>query len=488
MAERPGGHAVTPDAQAASATGLSRAIAHGLSDVRADLLPPELVHCVRLFVIDTLGVLGAAAAAPGVREVTRLLGSWNPTPGPRGGASALLGGWRGAPDAAALCNAMAAHAMDFDDQHDEGRVHAYCIALPAVLATAEARGGLDGAEFIAAIAAGVELHCRLGLAARNSIGKGWHPTTSLGHLAAAAASGRALALDAGGMLAALGIVQAQIAGSAQGLFEQAITKRMGPGFAARSGVLSAFLAQAGITGPAQLMEGRAGFIGLYERDEFDAASLLAGWGDRWEAMNVSMKPFPACRCSHSTIQVALSLRAEGIRPERVRRAVIRLGRVNHSVVGGRYDPGAAANPVVHAQFSAAYAFAAALARGDAGLDAFRPPAIADRSLVELAQRVEVVRDETLSPTALAPTVVEVELEDGGPVSRARDGVLGSPAEPMSEADVFAKFRRCLEDGLGTGAAAADAFADRVLRLGRGDDAASLATAFVAMREDAARRA
>jgi 2-methylcitrate dehydratase PrpD len=462
-------------------------MAQRLAGIRADRLPSELVHRVRLFVIDTLGVLAAAAAAPGVREVTQFLGSWNPPPGPQAGARALLGGWRGAPDTAALCNAMAAHAMDFDDQHDEARVHAYCVALPAALAAAEARGGLDGAEFIAAIAAGVELHCRLGLAARNSIGKGWHPTTSLGHLAAAAAAGRALSLDAEGMLAALGIVQAQIAGSAQGLFEQAITKRMGPGFAARSGVLSAFLAQAGITGPTQPMEGRAGFISLYERDDFDAASLLAGWGERWEAMNVSMKPFPACRCSHSTIQVALSLHAEGIRPERVRRAAIRLGRVNHSVVSCRYDPAAAANPIVHAQFSAAYAFAVALARGDAGLDAFRPPAIADPSLIELAQRVEVIHDETLSPTALAPTVVEVELDDGTHISRTRESVLGSPAEPMSEAEVLTKLRRCLEDGLGIGAAAAETFAERVLRLGRGDDAASLASAFIAMREDAARR-
>jgi 2-methylcitrate dehydratase PrpD len=461
--------------------GLSRALAEGLAGLRAEDLPPELVQRVKLFLIDTFGVLGAAARAPGVREVTALFGGWNPAPGPPGGATALLGGWRGAPDAAALCNGMAAHAMDFDDQHDEGRIHAYCVMLPAALAAAEAAGGLDGAEFVAAVAAGVELHCRLGLAAANCIGKGWHPTTSLGHLAAAAAAGRALRLDARGMLAALGIAQAQMAGSAQGLFEQALTKRMGPGFAARSGVLAALLAQAGVTGPTQPLEGRAGFIALYERGEFDSGLLMAGLGRQWETLNVSMKPFPACRCSHATIQVAMALRTEGLRPEQVRHATIGLGRVNHSAVGGRYDPATAANPVVHAQFSAAYAFALGLARGSAGLEGFRAPTITDPDLVALAQRVEVVLDETLSPTALPPTVVDVELTDGTRLRRARNTVLGSPEEPMSEAEVFAKFRRCLEEGLGTGAAAAEGFAARVLRLGPREDAAALAPAFVALR-------
>ncbi|WP_170984941.1 MmgE/PrpD family protein [Roseomonas sp. AR75] len=463
--------------------GLSRALAARLAETGPAQLPPELLHRVRLFLIDTFGVLGAAARAPGVAEVTALMGGWNPAPG---AATALLGGWRGAPDAAALCNGMAAHAMDFDDQHDDARVHAYCVALPAALAAAEARGGLDGATFLTAVALGVELHCRLGLAAHNSLGKGWHPTTALGHLAGAAAAGKALLLDSGGLLSALGIAQAQLGGSAQGLFEQALTKRMGPGFAARSGVLSAVLARAGIAGPKQPLEGRAGLAALHERGEFDADSLLAGWGERWEAMNVSMKPFPCCRCSHSTIQVALALRAEGLRPEMLRAGTIRLSRVNHGAVGCRYDPATAANPVVHAQFSAAYAFAVALATGEAGLESFRAPTLHDPALVALAQRIAVVADDAISPTALAPTIVAIELADGSRIVRARERVLGSPEEPMAEDAIFAKFRGCLADGLGVAPTAADAFAERILHLGAADDAAMLPRAFQAMREASSR--
>jgi 2-methylcitrate dehydratase PrpD len=449
-------------------------------------LPPELVARVKLFVLDTLGVLGAAATAPGVREVTALLGGWNAPVAPSSrGATALLGDWRGPPDAAALANATAAHAMDFDDQHDDARVHAYCVALPAALAAAETGGGASGRDFVTALAVAVELHCRLGLAAGNSIATGWHPTTALGHFAAAAAAGRILRLEPHRMLAALGIAYAQTGGSAQSLFEQAMTKRMGPGFAARSGVLAAFLARAGITGPTQPLEGRAGFIALYERGEVDEAALLTGWGERWEALNVSMKPFPACRCSHSTIQLALELQASGLRPEQVRHGVVRLGRVNQSVVGGRYDPAAAPNPVVHAQFNAAYAFALALTHGRAGLDGFRPPAILEPAVVALAQRIDVVEDRSIPPGALAPATVELELEAGGRVSRARKTVLGSPEEPMSHEDVLTKFRLCLQDGLGVSTAAAERFAERVMALEHAADAATLAADFVALRRHAA---
>jgi 2-methylcitrate dehydratase PrpD len=151
--------------------------------------------------------------------------------------------------------------------------------------------------------------------------------------------------------------------------------------------------------------------------------------------------------------------------------------VNHGAVGCRYDPASAANPVVHVQFSAAYAFAVALATGEAGLGSFRAPILHDPALVALAQRITVVADDAIPPTALAPTIVELSLADGSCIARARERVLGSPEEPMAEDAVFAKFRLCLADGLGVSPGAADAFAERILRLDAADDATTLPQAF-----------
>ena len=89
------------------------------------------------------------------------------------------------------------------------------------------------------MAAGVELFCRLGLACYNSLGKGWHPTTALGSMAAAATAGHIFGLDADRMVHALGLAFVQMSGTTQFIADGALAKRMGPGFAARSGVMAA---------------------------------------------------------------------------------------------------------------------------------------------------------------------------------------------------------------------------------------------------------
>lgn len=456
--------------------GFSRLLAARLAALRYEDLPPELVARVKLFVLDTLGVIGGAAKAPGIAALNGLLGRW----AGRGKARSLLGGWQGAPDTAALANATAAHALDFDDQHDDARVHTYCVVLPAALAAAEEQGGIDGRRFITALVAGVELHTRLGLACPNSIGKGWHPTTALGHFAASAAAARVLGLDADGMQAALGIGYAQLAGSAQGLYEQAMTKRFGPGFAARSGTLAAFLAAEGVNGPTQFMEGRAGFARLYERGEVKPGILTDRWGEEWQAMAVSMKPYPCCRCCHSTIQLALALRERGVRPEQVAGGTIYLGEVNRSVVSGRYDPSTARNPVVHAQFNATYTFAHALSHGRADLESFREPAISDPAVVALARRLDVARAEGVADTSLPYAAYTLRLADGTTLSQERLVVKGSPEEPMTEAEAVAKFQQGLSIGMGVPEQAAAQYAEAIMALERMPDVSTLAGGFRAL--------
>ena len=172
------------------ADGFSREVMAAYENWSYSSLPPSVVKRIKLFVLDTLGVIGAAADAPGIPEVNSLLLGWEGA----GPSTILIGKGRVAPPTAALANGAAAHALDFDDNHDPGRVHSYAVILPAALAAAEARGGVSGRELIAALATGVELQARLGLAAPNSMSKGWHPTTVMGALGAAAAAARVLGL------------------------------------------------------------------------------------------------------------------------------------------------------------------------------------------------------------------------------------------------------------------------------------------------------
>ena len=443
---------------------------------RYEDLPAEVVRMLKLFMIDTLGVIAGAANAAGIRELNGRLSKWEST----GSATGLLGQRRYSPPTAALANGAAAHALDFDDQHDPARVHTNCVVLPTLLATAEdiskMRGPVSGRDFLLAYAIGTELHARLGLACYNSIGKGWHPTMVFGTPAASLGAARLLKLDAEGMRNALGMAYHQTSGSAQSMRDGVLSKRFGPGFAARAAVLGAFLAADGLTGTRRTLEGNAGLFALYERDEVKTELITDKLGSHWRINEYSFKPYPCCRCNHTPIGLGIRLRGQGVKPGDVRSVEIGMGNVNWMTVGERYD--VRRDSVVHAQFNVAYSFARALTDARVDLRSYQKPAISDPAVVALAAKVRAVDDPAIEPTAIEPARVTVTLNDGSVVEVKSDTVKGSPQEPMNETEFFDKFRNCLEFGLGAKRADADKLADAVMNIETSADvAAALVAAF-----------
>lgn len=461
---------------------IGEAIASALAELTYDRLPPDVVRTVKLFTLDTLGVIAGAAKAPGMAELLSALTAWEG----EGAATLLLDGRRANPATAALANGAAAHSLDFDDQHDPARVHVFCVVLPAVLAAVEAEASAGrrptGREMITAVAVGVELFCRLGLACYNSLGKGWHPTTALGTIAAAAAASKIFGLDAGKTLHAMGLAFVQLSGTTQFIADGALAKRVGPGFAARSGVLAAHLARHGLTGPHRFLEGDAGLFKLYERGEVTPEILSEGLGRSWRVRDLSMKPYPCCRCVHTTIQLALDARAQGIAGANIRRATIELGEVNRKIVGARFD-GAHPNPVVHAQFNAAYGFAAALTDGTVDIATYTPARIRSGDLA-FASRMETIAAPDIEPTAIAPARVRLELVDGRAVTLERWAMKGAPDDPMTDDEVFAKFRACVDWGFAADPEAVDGLLRSVMHLDEVADAGDVVRHFLACRAGA----
>ena len=432
---------------------------------RYEDLPADVVHKLKLFIIDTLGVIGGAANAPGVRELNQRLSKWETA----GSATGLHGKRRYSPPTAALANGAAAHALDFDDQHDPARVHTNCVVLPTLLATAEDIGGISGKDFLLAYAIGAELHARLGLACHNSLGKGWHPTMVFGTLAASLAAGRLLKLDPKGLRNALGMAFHQASGSAQSMRDGVLSKRLGAGFAARAAVLGAFLAADGLTGTRRPLEGNAGLFALYERDEVKAEILTNDLGSHWRIREYSFKPYPCCRCNHTAISLGIKLHWQGVKPGAIKTVEIGMGNVNWLTVGEPYD--VRRDSVVHAQFNAAYSFARALTDARVDLLSYQKPAISDPAVVALAARILAVDDPAIDPTAIEPARVKVTLNDGRTIEIKSDTVKGSPQEPMTEGELLAKFRSCLEFGLGATPVQADRLAETIHDLDQVDDAA-----------------
>jgi 2-methylcitrate dehydratase PrpD len=445
--------------------GLSRRVCEAVHRLRYEDLPPAVVASVKRLILDTLGLIGGAARAPGIPELNSRLARWEAG----GSATGLLGARRYSPPTAALANGAAAHALDFDDLHDPARVHTSCIVFPALLATAEDFGSVSGGDFILAMAVGAEVHARLGLACYNSLGRGWHPTMVFGALAASLAAGKLLGLDADGLGNALGLGFHQASGSAQSMRDGVLAKRLGAGFAARAAVLAAYLAKDGLTGTWRTLEGDAGLFSLYERGEVKPDELLDNWGRNWRIPEYSFKPYPGCRCNHTAIGLGIDLHSKGVRADQIAGIEIGLGNVNWLTVGQPYDP--SLKSVVHAQFNVAYSFARALLDGKVDLAAYEPDAIDDPRVLALAGVTRVLDDPAIDPRAIAPARVILRLKDGRILEASSATIKGSPDEPMSDMELEEKLRGCLAFGLGASTAQASRLVEAVRTLEHALDAA-----------------
>ncbi len=438
--ERPAGaHQAPTEAGEDFAVALAR-LACGISI--ADL-PVPVIAAAKANIFDTLACAAAGSSAPAVGDARELALEWRGAPQ----ATILAFGDKVPAHHAAWVNGTMAHARDYDDTHDAAVLHAGVSVVPAALAAAELRGGARGAEFIAAVAAGLETICRLGVATRiGIIESGFIYTPLFGHFAATVAAGRVLGLDVAQMVNALGVAYSQVAGNHQVTRDGALTKRMQPGFAAQSALVSVQLARRGVRGAQATFEGVDGFLRVYLRDRCDRDALRDRLGERYEFVELSYKPYPCCRFNHTAIDAALALRASAdARPERIRRIRAAVNRQAFEAVCTPVDVRKAPHTVVHAQFSIPFTVAAALVDGSVRLGHFDEASLHREDILALAQRVEAVVDDDIErewSRNISPTELTVELTDGTTKSIRVDWPLGHPRRPMSAADFDAKAVDC----------------------------------------------
>ncbi|MDI7261529.1 MAG: MmgE/PrpD family protein [Thermodesulfobacteriota bacterium] len=413
-------------------------------------IPFHIRELGKQFILDTLGAAISGSSAPGCQEVIDQLVKW----GGRKESTIWVSGIKVPSVHAALANGTLVHARDFDDTHDVASVHANASALPAAMAVAEAEGGVSGKELITALILGVDLSCRLGLSLR--FYKGWHITAIAGFFGATVAVAKILGLNVEKTVNAFGIAYSQTSGNMQTILDGGLTKRMQPAFAAKSAVLSGYLAASGVTGAQGVLDGRYGFFNLYDgyqeaecqKDQIRSTDsdfqygphqLTADLGKRYEIENLSMKPYPCCRANHGIIGATLSnVFKHDIQPEDIEEVEVTISPWVANVVARPFR--IEKNFLVDAQFCASYNVAAAILRRDVFLDSFTEKAIKDLKIKALTEKVKLIVDPKIKHKV--PITVKIRVRSGQVYSETVHTYKGMPEDPLTLKEVTEKFRKC----------------------------------------------
>jgi 2-methylcitrate dehydratase PrpD len=365
-------------------------------------VPATVIERTKLHVMDAIGcALAADALALGGagRAAMADLGA--------GDATAIgLSAGLPAPNAA-LANAMLVHALDYDDTHSGAVCHISAVVVPAALAVAETTRS-SGSDLLAAIVAGTEAVARIGGAASGRFhARGFHPTAACGVFGAAIAASRLARLNAETTTAALGIAR---------------------------------LADNGAEGPPDVLEGRFGlFDAFVGPPEADVETQVSDLGERWETLNISCKAYPACHFMHGSLAATASL-LDRVRANEIDEIEV---TVPEEVVAIICEPTAEKvrpRSDYDAKFSIQYSTAAMLLNGMVNLETYTADAREDRGVQDLARKVKYGAKPYSSTDTAFPGGVRIRMVDGSVLESDCPYQPGAPENPMSEAQMRAKFR------------------------------------------------
>ncbi len=342
---------------------------------------------------------------------------------------------------AALVNGTLIHGFELDDLHKASILHPSSAVMPAALAIAEAQGGISGRAFLTACVAGFEVGARAGMSVGTAhLVQGFHPTGTHGTVAAAAAAGRLLGLDPKQMEHAISIAATQASGLMAAQFESMV-KRMHAGRASQSGVYGAELAERGFTGIDDVFEAPYGGYCSTLSTAPNPAVIAQDLGTVFETEKVGFKVYSCCGSCHTSVEAARRIRArQKIAPADIERIEVSSSMATLLHVGWPYEP----RSITSAQMNLPYCLAVTLIDGDAFVEQFTAERIVEKSVCELASRVEVKHDsafDALGPSGRHKVHVAIYMKNGVCLEEAVDHAKGSDQNPLTPDEVVEKFHR-----------------------------------------------
>jgi aconitate decarboxylase len=414
-------------------------LATWLAGLALDAVPARVRERAKYLLLDGIACAIVGAQLPWSRKAVELATDLE------GSGDATIIGWGRTTSApgAALLNGTFIQGFELDDYHAQAPLHSAALVIPALLACAEKRRGVGGAEFLRGAIAGFEVGPRIGRALHGGemLSRGWHSGAVFGTHAAAAAAGALLKLDAARFEDALGLAATQSAGLMAAQFE-AMSKRMHHGFSARNGLYAAFLAAGFYTGIKRVYEREyGGFLSTFgEGHSPDATQIADALGERWETLSIIVKPYAAMGGIHAPLDALFEIAARRkLVADEIERIEVDL---SHAIFHhGWWKLERPLTPIA-AQMNIAYVLAVAVIDGAAMAQQFSPERMDRDDVWALIPRIAARHEaefDTGGREARFRTRLRVTFRDGTRLEASRRAAR-AVEEPLSNAAIVAKYR------------------------------------------------
>ena len=344
---------------------------------------------------------------------------------------------------AAFMNAVYAHGADMDDGNRKAMGHVAAHVMSAVFALAESLGDKSWEDVLTAIIVGYEVYNRVGAMSQPGlVHRGFHSTGVAGAVACGAACAKLMGLDSEGIYSALGIAAIQASGLIIIAESGQHCKPLNPANAARTGIISAKLAAAGIKGPDLPLESKKGW--LHAMTDEVHYEMLDGLGETFTICESYLKPYPSCRHTHCGIEAAISIREKmlekGLSTKDLKCLRLYIYENAIQIAGQIKIPGTPDN----AKFSIHYSLAVALATGNYTLDDLEKEPTDE--IREIVKKIELIPDASMEDTSsgIRGSRLWAEFADGSSIERTILLPKGDAANPFSWADMKRKLEACLQ--------------------------------------------
>jgi 2-methylcitrate dehydratase PrpD len=393
-----------------------------------DDIPAVAIERVRNLVLDSLGVQFAGMSV----STGRILAEWVKAQGAKAECTVTAAGFKTTPSHAALVNAAAAHALEFDDiatfsSHPASPLTAATLALGEKL-------DASGRDFVLAWLVGWEVTAQtmkvcLSPAGNDLVNRGWFNQGFQETLGVAAVAAKLLKLDVTQTRMALGHAASAMGGLMKNRGTD--TKGFTAGSAAMHGVIAGELTAMGFTANADILDGDIGVARLLGLENGDPAKMLDGLGT-WDmaTRGSTIRLHACCGASHRPMDAMQSIvRRRPVTPSEIESIEVTINDFLTDMV-----PYHSPETGLEAKYSLEYDLAAIVLDGRAGMHQYTDEAVQRPEAQELMQRVK-----TIPVQGPLTSSVVVKLTSGEEIEQTADKSHGTPADPLTTEEILGKF-------------------------------------------------